>query len=353
MVLASRLRSRHERKRSQQIHALASLPQPSDAPREIQAATIATIEELPTEVVLERARLVSEAPARMPYIGIYGKYNKRWYVDIVTLPDNAIRCLVSAAFELIGAAHRLALDMTVPDFDQLFAFLSEFDHFIRVIFDSEEKVLYPEMEHALKKRADYSTFALHPSSRAATRAHVHALLNQLTDEELRHTPSVTAIRLLQQTMDSLSTQLLDYFNVKECTLPRVFFRSFRGCKEKNRMETRLIRYFEDANNEYYYSALLTLPLNNEQVRLDFEERHFARQNKRESYRHAVNAVQGTLLAIPRRFEQAARSYEQRFSVKTFVEKYGTDRDQHATTQLVDEKGASPPRAPIASSAAAS
>lgn len=337
MVLASRLRSRHERKPSQQIRALASLPQPSDAAHQVQAATIAGVEALPTEVVLERARLVSEAPARMPYIGIYGKYNKRWYVDIVTLPDNALRCLVSAAFELIGAAHRLALDMTVSDFDQLFAFLTEFAHFVRVILEAEEKVLYPEVDHALKKRADFSTFALHPSSRAAKRAHVEALLKQLTDEQLEHMASVSVIRLLQQTMDSLSTQLLDYFNIKESTLPRLVFRSFRGAKEKNRMEARLIRFFEEANNEYYYSALLTIPLNNEQVRADFEDRHFGKQSRREAYRHAVKAVDGTLLAVPRRFEQAARLYEQRFSVKTFVEKYGTDRDEHATTQLVDAR----------------
>ncbi|KAI0567332.1 hypothetical protein FGB62_3g243 [Gracilaria domingensis] len=335
MLLASRLRSRSECHPSSEVQTLASQPLPTAPPREIDAARIAALDALPTELVLERARLVSQAPSRMPYIAIYGKYNKRWYVDIVTLPHNALRCLVSNVFELLAAAHRLALDMTESDFQQLFTFLAEFDHFARVVFDAEQKILFPEVEPALKKRTDYNTHALHPNLRATTISVIHALLDKLTDKSLNETPSLTVIHILQTTMDKLSTTLLDYFAVKETVLPRILFRSYRGAKEKNRMEARLIKFFEEANHQYYYTALLTLPLNNEQVRLDFEERHFAKPNHRQQYRDAVSIVQTTLTAIPTQFQHAARQYEQRFSMKTFVEKYGTDRDHHVTTHLVE------------------
>lgn len=306
-------------------------------PDHIHAATIADLPNLDTECILERARIVSQAPSRMPYIGIYGRYNKRWYVDVIALPHNAIRCLVSKIFELISSAHRLALDMTIEDFDNLFAFLKQFHQFVTLILQAEDKILYPDMEAALKKRPDYHSHALHPSARNTTKSKMYSLLRNITDQKLKYTPSVTVIHILQHTIDKLSSQLLEYFSIKESILPRIIFNSIRGSKEKTRMEARLIKYFEErTKQEYFYTALLTIPLNNEQVRAEFEERHFYK-SKRQFYRQAVQQVQNSLLAIPTIFENAAKKYEHTFSMKTFVETYGTDRNLYETTQLVEKR----------------
>ncbi|CAN8075019.1 unnamed protein product [Agarophyton chilense] len=295
------------------------------------------MDDLPVHVVLERAQLVSQAAPRMPYMGVYGRYNKRWYVDIVTLPDNALRCLLAAAFSVVGAARCLALDLSAGDFEMMFAFFAQFGTFTRALLTAERSVLFAEVEHALRKRPDYDTHALHPAQRARTAAQVHTMLDQLQDARAqRHMSSVRAVHSMQTALEALCSTLLQYFSVKESVLPRILFRSFRGAKEKNRMEARLIHCLQqETGRQFYMSALLTLPLNTEQVRADFEQRHFSKRGQAQQYRDAVHAVRSALMAIPTQFESAGREYEQRFSLQTFVDKYGTDRDAHANTQLVE------------------
>lgn len=335
MIRRSRLLG-EGRQPSKHIQRLASEPislqhqhtGPLDA---LEIADTALI--LDKECILERCSLVSSAPAHMPYIAFHGKYNKRWYVDVVSLPQNSIRLFISKLFEILSATHRLALDMTADDFRKLFAFIAEFDRYLRVLLDAEDKILYPEVESALKKRSDFHSHRLNPSLRLATKKKLYSLLDAFTDPTLKTTPSVTVATRLQETLDLLWTELLDYFTCKEAELPRILAKSTRAPKEKNRLESRLIKYFEDINHEFHYTAILTAPLRNDDVRIDFEERHFSK-SKREQYRDAAKHLDDTLFSIPNSFTAAASKYEARFSMKLFLENYGTDRDTEATTELV-------------------
>lgn len=291
--------------------------------------------ELDRECILERSRLVSVAPARMPYIGFFGKYNKRWYVDIVALPHNSVRTLISELFALLAAVHRLSLDMTAGDFETLFRFLREFAGYTRAVLGAEERVVWAEVDGALRRRADdYAGHALHPARRAERVRRVGALLDGLMPEALSGVGAVAAAAGLQRTADELARQLLEYFAVEEREVPRYFARSIRGPKDKTRLEGRVIEYFGSLKQEYHYAALLTMHLQNEQVRLDFEQRHFGKAGARGRFRAAARRVRDEIQGIPRAFEAAARRYEARFSVGEFLQHYGKDRDVEARTQIV-------------------
>ena len=332
MIRRSRLLG-EGRKPSDSIRRLSSVPIPDG---EVEAGKIAEMElELDKECILERARTVSIAPNRMPYIGLHGRYNKRWYVDIVSLPHNSIRTLISKLFEILVGTHIMCLDMTENDFEKLFAFISEFDCYLRVLLDAEEKILYQEVEGWLKKMADYQSHPLHPKNRALTKEKMYCLLDELTDEKLRTTPSVIAADKLQQAADLLSTQLLEYFSLKEKMLPKFLAKSIRGIKEKTRLEGRLIKYFEELSQEFRYTAILMCCLGNDDVRNEFKERHFSKA-KRDVLTQAADYLEVTLLEVPRAFNRAAKMYEERFSMKTFVENYGTDRDVEAVTEIFEE-----------------
>lgn len=303
-------------------------------PIEIDAGRIADMD-LDRECILERSRLVSVAPARMPFIGFFGKYNKRWYVDIVSLPHNSIRTLISEVFAMLGAIHVLALDMTKEDFKKAFFFLGEFVDYTKAILDAEEKIIFPEVESSLKKQVEnYANHALHPSNRAEKKKNIARQLSAVTAQELGSQPSVTISRNLQKTLDEVSRQLLDYFSIKERELPRCFARSIRGSRDKNRLEGCLIDYFGSMKREHYYTALLTMHLQNADVILDFEHRHFPKERGCAKYRKAARNVKECLTGIPRAFEQAASKYEGRFSVGQFLEHYGKDRDVEVKTQVV-------------------
>lgn len=299
---------------------------------QIDAEKIAAME-LDRECILERSRLVSSAPARMPYIGFYGKYNKRWYVDIVALPHNSIRTFISEVFGLLTAVSRLSLDMTDKDFEKVFFFLREFTLYARVILESEEKVLYPEVDGALKKKANYSDSILHPKNRAERRQCIIQLLTVLTNREVMEMPSVTIAKSLQETVDEISLQMFDYFSTKESELPKLLAKAFRGPKEKNKMESKLIKYFADSKKQYQYTAFLALPLHTEEVRADFEDRHFSK-NERAHFARAVRNMRETVMAIPKAFDDAARNYESRFSMAAFLENYDVGSDAEMAMQVV-------------------
>ncbi|CDF38589.1 unnamed protein product [Chondrus crispus] len=313
---------------------ISDTPPPTPtAPPTIEAARVSQMD-LDRECILERSRLVSIAPARMPYIGFHGKYNKRWYVDIVSLPHNSVRTLISEVFGLLTSVHRLALDMTRADFDNLFLFLAEFQAYTAALLAAEDRLVYPEVEAALRKRPDYAAHVLHPTHRAERKNDIARLLAALTDPTLHYLQAVAVANTLQATVDELSRQLLDYFSAQEAVLPRIFAHSMRGSREKNKMEAKLIKYFADAGHEFYYTALLALPLHSQEVRADFEERHFAKPARAHQFRTAVKRVQDSLIAIPRAFDAAASDYETKFSMAAFLENYGKDRDVDATTTMI-------------------
>lgn len=323
--LKGRLRSSHHRDTAENSQVLKS----SNPVTEIEAEKVASME-LDRECILERSRLVSTAPARMPYIGFYGKYNKRWYVDIVALPHNSIRTFISDVFGLLTSVYRLSLDMTERDFHNVFAYLGEFAAYTNAILLAEEKTLYPEVDATLRKRVDFKKHILHPKKRAERRRIILAMLRSLTCEETIGKPSVTLATLLQNKLDEICFQMFDYFSTKERELPKIMARTFRGPKEKNKMEAKLIKHFEDLNLKYEYTAFLTLPLHTDEVRADFEERHFTK-NEKVLFGNAVQHMKEVVMSTPKAFDVAAQAYENRFSMAAFLEHYGKDKEVNVTT----------------------
>lgn len=305
----------------------------------IDAEEVAAMD-LDEECILERSRVVSIVPASMPYAGVASRYNKRWYVDIVALPDNAIRVLLTELFSATTAAHRLALDMTARDFETYyFEYFAVFAKFAMAVLAAEESVLYTEVDSGLKKLPDYSTHALNPSHRLKTKTQItDALMAVLALRQTHHDySSVTIVNKCQLHLGSFARLALEYFGVKESVLPRILVKGIRGAKEKTKMESKLmdILEVEGGTPQFLHSALLAVPLNSEAVRNEFEERHFSRAPQRAAFRGSVEFVETAVLAIPIAFVSAAETYRQRFSVNTFLDHYGKDRDADETTELIN------------------
>lgn len=298
----------------------------------IEAGNVASMD-LDRECILERSRLVTGAPPRMPFVGFYGRYNKRWYVDIVTLPHNAIRTLITSGFDLLISVYRLSLDMTDKDFKLLFKYLLEFVDFTKVILESEEKVLYPEIEKELKKRKDYEDLLVNMNNRKQRKQEIIRLLCSLIDDRMMNQASVIIAITLQEKLDEISLQMFDYFKNKENILPKLFIKSTRGMKEKTRMENKLIRYLSQITSsldrQYDYMAYLVLPLHTDQVRIDFEERHF-NKNQRNHFANSVQRVRYEIMNIPKAFQDAASNYESRFSMAAFLQHYDTHGNDNKT-----------------------
>ena len=245
-----------------------------------------------------------------------------------------MRLFIAKLFQLITAVHRLALDMTTEDFELVFAYVAEFDRFLRVMLEAEEKILYPECEKDLKKRPGYETSKLHPDNRREIKEMVYRFLSNMTDDNLKEVPAMNVAQILQQSADELCRELLEYFATKERDIPRIFQKSTRGAKEKTRMEGRLIRFFDDLGKEMYYCAMLIMPLGAQDVRDEFAERHFAK-SKREMLRSEAKFLKETLFSIPKSFDDAAHKYVSRFSVHKFMKHYRSDKDSDVLTELTE------------------
>lgn len=321
---------RLDRKPSEDLRRLKSDQVPSG---EIDAGS--AVDELhDDEGVLERSRVVGSAEARMPYVGLSGKYNKRWYVDAVTLPHNSMRMLLSKLFAMVTTVNRLALDMSTEDFTKLFAFISQLYRYIRTLLEAEEKILYPVVESGLRRIDGFSiTHPLHPLTRAANKERMVSLLVALMDEGKSNNNdtnksgddkvnNIQKAAAIQKKLDKFTSELLDYFATKEKLLPPIVAKSMRGMRERNRMERLLIKFFAELGEEYYYSAMLAIPLQMKEVRDDFISRHFKNTKKKELFHVAVRTIEESLFGVANAFERASKKYESRFSMQEFLSHYG-------------------------------
>lgn len=339
-----------DRKPSEELRRLKSKPVPNGG---VDAGSAADMS-LDDEGVLERSRVVSSAQARMPYIGMSGKYNKRWYVDVVTLPHNSVRMLLSKLFSMVTAVNRLALDMTKEDFEKLFAYLSQLYRYVSTLLEAEEKILYPNVESGLRHTEGFSEeHALHPVVRKANKKGILALLSHLVGNNDGNTDNVLAkitattkgnIELatyVQQEVDKFTENLMTYFSVKEKILPRLVATSIRGMRERNRMERLLIKFFADLGEEFHYAAMLAIPLQMKEVRDDFINRHFKNAKRKELFHTAAQDVEESLFGVAKAFDQASKKYESRFSMQEFLSHYGhyeiEDSEDITAVQFDDEQ----------------
>lgn len=286
--------------------------------------------------ILERSRIVSLSTARMPYIGLQGHYNKKWFVDAITLPHNSVRRMLSHLFSMTFAVQRLALDMTESDFAKLFAFISHMHCYVRTLLEAEEVILYSLLERKLCKMSDYNPeHALYPVKRGLMKRRIVDLLIDVCNIENGHVPSTEIAVTVQNKVDKFAGLLLDYFVQKEKLLPKLIESSIFGSRERTRLERRLIKFFARLGDEYYFTAILVAPLKNMEVREAFIKTHFPSTKSKALFHIAVREVEDVLFGVAEAFDRAAQKYSKRFSVEEFMSMYGTETDIHDEFGLLE------------------
>lgn len=324
--------------------ALISKPRPSNELRSLQRTPIplgeieagsAAEKKFEDSDILERSRIVSSATLRMPYIGIQGRYNKRWYVDIVTLPHNSVRRILSHLFTMTSAVQRLALDMTPSDFAKLFAFVSQVQLYVRILLEAEEKILYPVVDRKLRKLQDFSPdHPLYPDKRRLTKRRIEDLLSKINTSNDVLTPTTNTAAGIQFKVDKFASCILDYYVHKERVLPKLIATSIAGSRLRTKLEHKLIRFFAQLGDEFYYTALLAAPLRSDEVRQEFVRTHFPGSKKKVSFQSYVRDVEDVFFGVSTAFERALRKYESRFSIDEFLSMYGTEPDLGAELGLL-------------------
>lgn len=343
---------------SAELQQVRCVPVPTGV---IEAGT-AVHESLDEEAVMMRMHLVSISQSSRPYLGVNSMYNKQWYMDIVTLPHNSIRMLLSKLYSVVNAARQLSIDMTRADYEKFYAFASQVRRYIQVFLEAEEKILYPCVEKKFPTQIERFS-ETHMLSRVTRQAKKSNLLATLTrgieyihdrssvDKQIS-APAVTSSMFettvtleddesrkafsdcVQQMIDRFSSSLLEYFAMKESCIPNILKKSIRGARECNRAERRLIKFFKDLGDEFYFSAILAMPLQMLKVREDFMRRHFRASRRRNAFLDSVSQVEKTLLGTAEGFEKAAEEYQTRFSLE-YVGYREYDGDEISTVPAVE------------------
>lgn len=303
---------------------------------EIQAAKVADME-LDDECILERARVVSIAPARMPFVGLKGRYNKRWFVDIVTFPHNAVRKQMSELFTSLIGMNKMSLDLTEEDFQLFFRYLAVIVDFFKLILEGEEAALYPFIGGERKKKNEEGIQVLNEDYRIGLKNELFLLLDEALKYRFTNSPSMETLNNIGIALDSFAKKTLDYFTEKERNLPRLLQKAIRGSREKTKYEQRLIAFLLEKPKGHQMLAILLQTLFSADVRAEFMTRHFPRDEQKATLQKALSETEAGVLSLPKVFDTAAKKYERRFSIGTFMEHYGQDRDEEAQTELIGQE----------------
>lgn len=267
----------------------------------------------------------------MPFIGLKGRYNERWYLDIVSLPHNAVRKQLTNVFTVLTSMHKMALDLTEQDFQLFYWYASVQIDFFKALLDAEEEALYGHFGSVFKGR---STGVFDVAKRASTKKEIVKQFDDVLRKRHLVLPSIDTLGSLLESFDASSRLMLGYFREKEEVIPGVLEKSPRGEKDKTRYESRLIDLLLQRPRGQLLVALLAHALVNPDVRRDFVERHFEGKEQRQRFFQSVASVSRDVLPVADAFQKAAAKYERAFSMGTFMEYYGQDRDHEATTELV-------------------
>lgn len=303
---------------------------------EIQAAKVADME-LDDECILERSRVVSIAPARMPFVGLKGRYNKRWFVDIVTLPHNAVRKQMSELFTSLNGMNKMSLDLLEEDFQLFFRYLTVVVDFFKLILEGEEAALYPFVGGERWKKNDDGNRVLNEDYRIGMKNELFSLLDDVLKYRFTHSPSLETLNNIGIALDSFAKKTLDYFTEKEDFLPKLLAKAIRGSREKTKYEQRLLTFLLEKPKGHQMVAILLQTLFSADVRAEFISRHFPREEQKTTLLKALSETETGILSLPKVFDAAAKKYERRFSLGTFIEHYGQDRDEEAQTEVVGQE----------------
>lgn len=295
---------------------------------EIQAVKVADME-LDDECIIERSMVVSRAPERMPFVGLKGRYNKRWYVDIIAFPDNSVRRQMSDLFTTFTAMYKMSLDLTESDFELFYKYLAAQCDFYKALIEAEEVALYSHIHGEISLRRlvrDSQIQVLNSDFRLAIKKEIFGHLNDALQHRYTLLPAMQMLGEIRNSIDLFAKKVLDYFADKERNLPKLLSRSLRGSKEKTRYEARLISYLLGKPQGYLHVVLLLQTLTNQDVREEFMQRHFPKQEQRSSFENAATIVHEDILKIPASIQLSAQRYEKRFSMRVFMKHYGRDNE---------------------------
>lgn len=302
----------------------------------IEAAQIAKME-LDEDCIVERSMVVSRAPESMPFVGLKGRYNKRWYVDIITFPHNAARRQMSDLFTTITAMYKMSLDLTESDLQTFYRYLTVQCDFYKALLEGEEVALFSHMHREISVKRlvrESKVQVLSAEYRLNIKKELFEHLNSALQHRYTMVPAMQALEQIRRSFDLFARKVLDYFSEKEKALPKLLLRSIRGSREKTRYESRLISYLLSKPSGYQLVVLLLRALMNDDVRAEFVARHFPKPEQKDSFASAVNAVNDEVFQIVSSIQNAAHMYEKRFSMKTFIKHYGHDNDMENAVKVI-------------------
>lgn len=297
------------------------------------------------EEEMERAKVVMQSSPRMPAVGFYGpRYGEKWHVDLVALTHNAVRRQLFDAFTIANALGNVALDVSQPDLDRVYAWLGTLYQFVEVVFRVEDLFMYPLVDSNIKKVESstggpvYFTELLSVRGRKNAKEMVLDLLDTARKtKDVSKGETMAKIHALRYALDQFGANILDYFAAVEKFVPKLFKKTLRnGPKEKLRTEKKLFEHMLAQTHGAMLASLLLQCVENKTKRAEFVKRNIRKERDRVSFREHVKNVESTHMVLARAFDDVAGRYERRFSVSTFLQHYDAGADGQMTLAMLGD-----------------
>lgn len=268
-----------------------------------------------------RAQTVLQAGARMPALAFHSTYGHRWYVDIVALPNNALRRQLFDAYTMANALAKMANDVATSDLARVYGWLGTLDLFLRACFEAEERFLYPLVERASRNSSIPCHAKLLPTVRAQAKVRIVVLLQAAMKTRIVTSCEIRGrITALRYALDQFSNALLAYFAAKEACLPKLFLAGLkRGESKKWRIERRFFSYLLGLPHGGLMGALVLQCIENKETRVAFIQRNIRKRKERSLFQEHIRTVENRHMRLPSTFDSVAAKYERLFSMKMFME----------------------------------
>ncbi|CDF37306.1 unnamed protein product [Chondrus crispus] len=278
----------------------------------------------------------------MPAVAYFGaRFGDKWYVDLVALPHNAIRCQLRAAFIIANALGKLALDVGEADLARVYAWLGTLDRFVAALLTAEDRFVYPLVDANLRKAKTPEGAQLHLPEllslrgRDVAKTRIRELLADARKTRDVATGATRAkINALRFALDQLGANLLDYFAAMEKFVPKLLKKALRnGPKEKDKVEKKMFEYLYAQPHGAMLGALLLQCIESRSRRAEFVNRNIRKKNDRASFKLHVKKVEASHMRLALAFDDVANKYERRFNMSTFVKHYDANTDGYAQETL--------------------
>lgn len=275
-----------------------------------------------------RARTVVEAGGRMPALGFFGTYGDRWYVDLVALPDNAVRRQMLDAYTMANALAKMSHDVAAPDLARVYGWLGTLDGFVCACFEAEERFLYPLVEQASRRLGAACPQGLEPRCRVQAKKDIRALLQAaMKTRDVTSSETRGRIKALRYALDQFGEAVLAYFSLKEGFIPKLFRTGLKnGEKEKGRLDRAFFDFLLDQPQGGMMAALVLQCIESRKGRAAFIQRNIKKSKERTLFNQHIRTVENRHMKLPSAFATVSGEYEQLFDVNTFMESAAENPD---------------------------